>query len=274
MVTKPKPKKSVINQKQANKSNVNIKKLPTYLRIYRKTVSNLKNREAILSSVPSVYGIGPTIIWTETPDDLAIFTTAETYTNFIGFEAPFDNQFSPKYLGKILSSKRMRMKKGSILIKQTSTDTTQILVHFCAYRIDETGTLYIFDPSWHGADPGIYSTTAFYDSLETFGISYCHAEPGRTHHWQSVLPFDDYCQTWTLRWLMDDSLSRCRFPLPKTEKEARKQVLEYITHFAKMVLSNIPVYMSNLPAFKLEGNDSMIVFKTIIERPQTLKTIL
>jgi hypothetical protein len=265
----------VIKKKQIINPKVDIKKLPLYLRIYRKTVSNLKNREAILRQVPSAYDIGPTIIWTEIADDLAIFTTAETYTNFIGFEAPFNNPRSPKYLAKILSSASVRMKKGSILIKVESPEnTTRILVHFCAYRIDENGTLWIFDPSWHSADPGIYSTTAFYDSLDAFGISYRHAEPNRTHHWQSLISFDDYCQTWTLRWLMDDSLSRCRFPLPKTEKDARKQVLEYITYFAKMVLSNIPIYMSNLPAYKLEGNDPMIVFKTIIERPQTLKTIL
>jgi hypothetical protein len=263
------------SQNQIIKPKVDIKKLPTYLRIYRKTVSNLKNREAILSSVSSVYGIGPTIIWTEIADDLAIFTTNETYTNFIGFGAPFNNPRSPKYLAKILSSASMRMKKGSILIKEASPEnTTQILVHFCAYRIDENGTLFIFDPSWHSADSGIYSTTAFYESLDAFGISYRHAEPTRTHHWQSVLPFDDYCQTWTLRWLMDDPSINGVFPLPKTEKDARKQVLEYITHFAKMVLSNIAIYMSNLPAYKLEGNDSMIVFKTIIERPQTLMKLL
>jgi hypothetical protein len=323
------------SQNQIIKPKVDIKKLPTYLRIYRKTVSNLKNREAILSSVSSVYGIGPTIIWTEIADDLAIFTTAESYTNYIGFEAPFDNPRSPKYLAKILSSPSMRMKKGSILIKEASPENTtqftyetpngvspgipqftyetpngvspgipqftyetpnvvspgipqftyetpnvvspgipQILVHFCAYRIDENGTLHIFDPSWHSADPGIYSTTAFYDSLDAFGISYRHAEPNRTHHWQSVLPFDDYCQTWTLRWLMDDPSINGGFPLPKTEKDARTQILKYITHFAKMVLSNIPIYMSNLPSYKLEGNNPMIVFNTIIERPQTLKTIL
>lgn len=277
MVAKPKLKKSAIQKKTPTprvKTMVDIKKLPLYLRIYRKSVSNLKNREEILRTMPSSYKVGPTIIWTETPDDLDIFTTAETYTNFIGFEAPFNNPLSPKYLTKILSSKRMRMKKGSILIKVASPEnTTQILVHFCAYRIDENGTLYIFDPSWHSADPGIYSTTAFYNSLDAFDISYKHAETTRTHHWQSLIPFDDYCQTWTLQWLLyTDTI--VRFPLPKTEKDARKQVLEYIMEFAQIILSNIPLYMSNLPTYKLEGNDSMIVFKTIIERPQTLKQLL
>ena len=252
-----------------------LQNLPLYLRIYRKSVSNLKNREAILRGIPSTYEIGPTIIWTETPDDLAIFTTAETYTNFIGFEAPFNNPRSPKYLAKILSSASMRMKKGSILIKEASPEnTTRILVHFCAYRIDENGTLCIFDPSWHSTDAGIYSTTAFYDSLDAFGISYVHAEPDRTHHWQSIIPFDDYCQTWTLYWLLYDSVSIGGFPLPKNEKEARKQVLSYILHFTQIVLSNLSLYMSNLPSYKLEGNDPMIVFNTIIERPQTLLKIL
>ena len=276
MMLKPKSKMPVIKKKQIIKPEVDIKKLPIYLRIYRKSVSNLKNRETILSSVSSVYEIGPTIIWTEIPDELAIFTTNETYTNFIGFEAPFNNPRSSNYLAKILSSKRMRMKKGSILIKVASPEnTTRILVHFCAYRIDENGTLYIFDPSWHSADPGIYSTTAFYDSLDAFGISYTHAETNRTHHWQSLIPFDDYCQTWSLQWLMEEpTIAAIKFPLPKTEKEARTQVLEYITYFSKILLSNMPLYMSNLPTYKLEGNDPMIVFKTIIERPQTLKKLL
>jgi hypothetical protein len=73
---------------------------------------------------------------------------------------------------------------------------------------------------------------------------------------------------------MDDPSINGGFPLPKTEKDARTQVLEYITHFAKMVLTNIPIYMSNLPSYKLEGNDPMIVFNTIIERPQTLMKLL
>lgn len=275
MTTKPKPIVSSKTIHARMKPTVDIQKLRLYLRIYRKSVSNLKNREAILRSIPSTYEIGPTIIWTETPDDLSIFTTAETYTNFIGFEAPFNNPRSPKYLAKILSSKRMQMKKGTILIKETSPEnTTRILVHFCAYRIDENGILSIFDPSWHSSDRGIYSTTAFYNSLDEFGISYVHAETNRTHHWQSLIPFDDYCQTWTLRWLMDDSVTTRSFPLPKNEKEARKQVFEYITEFTKILLSNIPVYMSNLPTYKLEGNNPMIVFNTIIERPQTLLKIL
>jgi hypothetical protein len=272
MVIKPKtPSKGIVS---SSRLGANIEKLPIYLRIYRKSVSNLKNREAILSSIPSAYEVGPTLIWTENPDDLAIFTTNETYTHFISFETPFNNPRSPKYLAKILSSASMRMKKGSILIKETSTDTTRILVHFCAYRIDENGTLFIFDPSWHSADPGIYSTTAFYDSLDSFGISYRHVEVKRTHHWQSILPFDDYCQTWTLRWLMDDPSIKGGFPLPKTEKDARKQMLSYILQFTQILLSNIHVYMSNLPTYKLEGNDPMIVFKTIIERPQTLLKML
>jgi hypothetical protein len=276
MVIKPKtPSKGIVSPSRlVAKRSGNIEKLPIYLRIYRKSVSNLKNRETILSTISSAYEVGPTLIWTENPDDLAIFTTNETYTHFIGFEAPFNNPRSPKYLAKILSSASMRMKKGSILIKETSIDTTRILVHFCAYRIDETGTLFIFDPSWHSADPGIYSTTAFYDSLDSFGISYRHVEVKRTHHWQSILPFDDYCQTWTLRWLMDDPSINGGFPLPKTEKDARKQMLSYILQFTQILLTTIDVYMSNLPTYKLEGNDPMIVFKTIIERPQIVMKML
>jgi len=154
----------------------------TYFRIYRRCMSNLQIRENILRTVPSAYEIGPTLIWTETSADLDIFTTAENYTNYIGFDAPFNNPRSPKYLPKLL--KKMRMLKGTIMIKEASVDSSNrsIPVHLCAYRVDHMGTSTIFDPSWHSADPGIYSTTAFYDSLDAFGISYQHAEPKRSHH--------------------------------------------------------------------------------------------
>lgn len=246
---------------------------PVFLRIYRKTVSNLKNREKILSSLPSFYEVGPTLIWTETSDDLSIFTTEESYTNFIGFEAPFNNPRSPKYLKKILLSTSMRMKKGSILIKEaTPENTTRVPVHFCAYRIDANGVLSIFDPSWHSADPGIYSTTAFYDSLDAFGISYVHAESTRTHHWQSIIPFDDYCQTWTLKWLTYDTLAT--FPLPNTQKDARTQISSYMAGFTQIVLSDMDGFMSNLPTYKLEGNDPIDVFDTILKNPQTILNML
>ena len=280
--------------KLAASSQVVSENLRVYLRIYRKTVSNLKNREKILRSIPSAYEIGPTIIWTETPDDLAIFTTDESYTNFIGFEAPFNNPRSPKYLKKILSSKLMRMKKGSILIKEATIENTKrVPVHFCAYRIDENGMLSIFDPSWHSADPGIYSTTAFYDSLDAFGISityegkpspviprtptllrrygvltYVHAESKRTHHWQSLIPYDDYCQTWTLKWLMNDTIRT--FPLPKTQTEARSHVSAYMREFTQLVLGDMSGFMANLPSYKLEGNEPLTVFHQICAIPQTI----
>jgi hypothetical protein len=57
--------------------------MSAFIRIYRKTISNLKIREEILRSIPSKYAIGPTLIWTEVPEDLSIFTTEESYTNYI-----------------------------------------------------------------------------------------------------------------------------------------------------------------------------------------------
>ena len=247
----------------------------TYLRIYRKTISNLKIREDIVSCIPSEYSVGPTLIWTEDADDLSLFTTAESYEHFIGFELPFNNPRSPKYLKKIIE--KMRMKKGTILIKEASQkDAMHIPVHFCAYRIDDAGVFTIFDPSWHSADPGIYSTTAFYDSLDAFGISYQHAEPMRGHHWQSLLPNDVFCQTWTLQWLMNpiDS-TRCRhsFPLPKTKLEAARHIAKYMKELSTIVIKKIDIYMSVFPTYKLENHNPTVVFRSIISNAQLVKYI-
>lgn len=245
------------------------KKLSILLRVYRKTISNLKIREDILRRATSKYAIGPTLIWTEDVNDLSIFTSAENYKNYIGFEAPFSNPRSSKYLTKQLQ--KMRLTKGTILIKESATENAMhIPVHFCAYRIDEMGELVIFDPSWHSADPGIYSTTAFYDSLDAFGVSYKHAEPTRKHHWQSLLPNDVFCQTWTLQWLIQDARS---FPLPKTRIEAAKHIAGYIKGFSEIVLQHVDSYIAYLPKYKLEDNNPVDVFKTILAQHVFTKII-
>lgn len=253
----------------------------TYLRIYRKTVSNLKIREDIVSCIPSEYSVGPTLIWTEDIDDLSLFTTAESYENFIGFESPFNNPRSPKYLKKIIE--KMRLKKGTILIKEVSQkDAMHIPVHFCAYRIDDAGVLTIFDPSWHSADPGIYSTTAFYDSLDAFGISYQHAEPTRSHHWQSLLPNDVFCQTWSLQWLMQEPSSKSGFsfrsgtsgfPLPKTRLDTARHIAKYIKELSSIVVKKLDIYMYVFPKYKLENHNPTIVFRNIISNTQLVKYI-
>ena len=238
------------------------------MRIYRKTVSNLKIREDILRTYASEYEIGPTLIWTEDTDDLSIFTDAESYDHYIGFEAPFSNPRSPKFLTKILA--KMRMTKGSILIKETTPPSAMhIPVHFCAYRVDCEGTLTIFDPSWHSADPGIYSTTAFYDSLDAFGVRYKHAERDRRRHWQSILSNDVFCQTWSLRWLLIDNHS---FPLPKTKLEAAKHIAIYAKEFVR-ILSLNPEFMTILPKYKLEGRDAKSVLRSILSSKQFVKII-
>jgi hypothetical protein len=269
--------------------NSRVRKCPetslfTYLRIYRKTISNLKIREDILRSVPSEYSVGPTLIWTEDADDLSIFTDAESYTNHIGFESPFSNPRSPKYLKKILE--KMRMTKGTVLIKEsTQKDAMHIPVHFCAYCVDSDGTLAIFDPSWHSADPGIYSTTAFYDSLDAFGIQYKHAEPMRSHHWQSILPNDVFCQTWTLQWLIQESSFRSGvrsrsgfpfrsgFPLPKTRLDAAKHIAKYMKELSTIVVKKLDIYMSVFPTYKLEHHNPTVVFRAIISNAQLVKYI-
>ena len=238
------------------------------MRIYRKTVSNLKIREEILQTYESEYEIGPTLIWTEDADDLSIFTVAESYDHYIGFEAPFWNPRSPKFLTKILA--KMRMTKGSILIKETTPPSAMhIPVHFCAYRVDAEGTFTIFDPSWHSADPGIYSTTAFYDSLEAFGVRYKHAEHERPRHWQSILSNDVFCQTWSLRWLLIDNHS---FPLPKTKLEAAKHIAIYTKEFAR-ILSLNPEFMTIFPKYKLEGRVAKSVLRSILSSKQFVKII-
>ena len=252
-----------------------LSKMAAFLRIYRKFVSNLKIREEILRKTASSYAIGPTIIWTEDVADISIFTTSENYSNFIGFESPFNNPSSKQYLGKII--KKMRMVKGTILVKEATPVTTSTLinpmhipVHFCAYRVDEAGVFTIFDPSWHGADPGIYSTTAFYESLDAFNIPYSHALPNRKHHWQSRLPDDVFCQTWTLRWLYDDD---ARFPLPSTRLDAAKHIAGYIREFVRVVQRDISAYSALFPTYKLEGNSPEFVFQTILSHQGFVKTI-
>ena len=276
------PKKA-IRPTKFKSFNSRVRKCPetslfTYLRIYRKTISNLKIREDILRSIPSEYSVGPTLIWTEDADDLSIFTDSESYTNYIGFESPFSNPRSPKYLKKILE--KMRMTKGTVLIKEsTQKDAMHIPVHFCAYCVDSDGTLTIFDPSWHSADPGIYSTTAFYDSLDAFGIQYKHADPMRSHHWQSILPNDVFCQTWTLQWLIQESSfrsgfpSRSGFPLPKTRLDAARHIAKYMKELSTMVVKKLDIYMSVFPTYKLENHNPTVVFRAIISNAQLVKYI-
>jgi hypothetical protein len=247
--------------------------MSAFIRIYRKVISNLKIREDILRSIPSKYKVGPTIIWTEIPEELSIFTTDESYKNYIGFEGKFAVKNSPKYLKKII--KNMRMTKGTILIKEAPDKEASIMnikIHFCGYRIDKNGKLFIFDPSWHSADKGIYSTTAFYDELKHFGIkediNYEHAEPNRAHYWQSLLKNDVFCQTWSLRWLYYDDDKDRHFKLPDTDKKAANQIAKYIRGFSDIILNNIEKYMSVFPAYKLEGHDPKFVFKTLSDKPE------
>lgn len=267
--------RGLIKIKPTKKRSPNIKKktpqnISSSLRIYRKTISNLKIRECIIQSFLSEYTLGPTIIWTEDADDLSIFTVAESYDHFIGFESPFSNPRSPKFLKKII--RKMCYVKGTILIKEsTPACAMHIPVHFCAYRVDSVGILTIFDPSWHSADPGIYSTTAFYESLDAFGVSYKHAEPKRRHHWQSLLPNDVFCQTWTLQWLLFDGHQS--FPLPLTRKEAADHIAKYIIQFSSIVASDVAKYMNVFPVYKLEGNNPVDVFRSILSNRALTKTI-
>ena len=263
-------KPSMIASKTTNK-NIDMSVL---FRIYRKTISNLKIREEILRSVPSQYKIGPTIIWTEIPRELSIFTTDESYTNYIGFEGKFANSKSKNYLKTILE--KMRMTKGTILIKEAPDKEASIMnikVHFCGYRIDKNGKLFIFDPSWHSSDKGIYSTTAFYDSLNEYRVKYQHAEPTRKHHWQSLLLNDVFCQTWSLRWLYLENDNQ--FYLPPTNKTAAKLIAMYMKKFSGIILQNIEKYMSMFPEHKLEGQDPTAVFRTLSgKREETLTEII
>lgn len=261
--------KTVTNPIKKNK--IDNDTMSTFITIYRKTISNLKIREDILRSIGDPkYKVGPTIIWTEVPEDLSIFTTDESYDNYIGFEDEFANPRSKKYLKTIL--KTMRMTQGTILIKEESeSDSMNIPVHFCAYRVDDKGTLTIFDPSWHSEDPGIYSTTAFYDSLDAFKIEYQHAEQKRRHHWQSLLINDVFCQTWTLKWLLSDDTRD--FPLPPKRIDAAEHVAKYMKEFSRIILKNIEKYMSMFPKYKLDGQDPSNVFTTIVNK-HDLKSII
>ena len=170
----------------------------------------------------------------------------------------------------------MRMTKGTILIKEAPDNEANVMnikVHFCGYRVNEKGVLSIFDPSWHSSDRGVYSTTAFYDSLDEFGIPYQHAEPNRKHHWQSLLSDDVFCQTWSLQWLYLDS-SRS-FSLPLNGEKAAEHIAKYMKAFSVIILKNIEKYMLIFPEYKLEGHDPKTVFRTIRgKRDEVLKQII
>ena len=241
------------------------------LAIYRKFVSNLAIRETLLSSTPSRYDIGPSLIWVEIPRDLAVFTTAGV-KHYLTFDAPHDNPRSPKYLKRMLL--KNRMSKGSILIKEQTPENAPITIHFCAYIIDANGTFYVFDPSWHSADPGIYSTTAFYDSLDAFQIPYVHAEYDRAHHWQSVLRNDVFCQTWTLAWLLlDGSPNGSPFPLPNTRKEASAQLAQYIHQFVQLIQKKHKTVVPLFPVSKWDGYNPDSVFDQIQKDTCLAKTV-
>jgi hypothetical protein len=238
--------------------------LDTCLRIYRKTVSNLKIREKILNAIRSAsdYKIGPTIICTSDPDNVKLFTVDEDYTNFIGFERnPIDGK----------KMKTMKKTKGTILIQDENPgDAMNIPVHFCGYRVDEKGNLEIFDPSWHSKDRGDYSTTLFYDSLDAFGVAFKHFFEKRPRHWQSLLQQDVFCQTWSLKWLSirDDGEDLHKFYPPVKTADAIKQLTNYIKTFAKIISDKIDFYTSEFcsrHACKLEGNNIKTVFDNIIQ---------
>jgi len=229
------------------------------LAIYRKFVSNLAIRASLLAATSSKYAIGPSLIWLENPDDLSVFATAGV-KHYLTFDAPHDNPRSPKYLKRMLL--KNRMSKGSILIKEQTPENAPITIHFCAYIIDANGTFYVFDPSWHSADPGIYSTTAFYDSLDAFKIPYVHVESSRAHHWQSVLRNDVFCQTWTLAWLLNDG---AQFPLPTSRKHASDQLAKYIHQLVEMIWPNRAEMIPLFPVSKWDGHQSDLVFSNIME---------
>jgi hypothetical protein len=237
------------------------------LAIYRKFVSNLAIRESLLAATSSKYAIGPSLIWLENPDDLSVFATAGV-KHYLTFDAPHDNPRSPKYLKRMLL--KNRMSKGSILIKEKTLENAPITIHFCAYTIDQHGVFTVFDPSWHSADPGIYSTTAFYESLDAFKIPYVHVEPSRAHHWQSVLRNDVFCQTWTLAWLLNDG---AQFPLPTSRKHASDQLAKYIHRFVQLIRKTRKTVVPLFPVYKWDGCEPDMVFDLIRRDTCLEKTI-
>ena len=238
------------------------------LAIYRKFVSNLAIRDILLSQTPSKYAIGPSLIWVESPSDISLFTSAGV-DNYLTFDHPHDNPRSPKYLKRMLL--KQRMTKGSILIKEQTPENAPIKVHFCAYTIDQHGVFTVFDPSWHSADPGIYSTTAFYESLDAFRIPYVHAEYNRAHHWQSVLRNDVFCQTWTLAWLLFGTEGG--FPLPTTRNEVSVQLAKYIHRFVQLIRKTRKRVVPLFPVYKWDGCEPEVVFDRIRNDTCLEKTI-
>jgi len=213
------------------------------------------------------------LIWLETPSDLPLFTISGL-TNYLTFDAPHDNPRSQKYLKTML--RKRRMTKGTVLIKEATPENAPITVHFCGYIVDAEGTFCIFDPSWHRDDPGVYSTTAFYDSLDAFGIPYVHAEYDRAHHWQCVLRNDVFCQTWTLAWLLFDGSptgSPTGFPLPRTRKEACAQLAKYIHGFVQLIRKMPKTVIPLFPGFKWEGYAPDSVFDRIRQDARLQQTI-
>lgn len=234
--------------------------------IFKRMVSNLTIRDELLRSTnPHTLEIGPTILWIENPEkDKDIFTKNEHYDNYLSFEEDDATHYINNNKNK--NNKNLQQYdniKGSILIKEYNkkNKTGNIPVHFCAY-VYKNNVLYIYDPSWHIDDRGEYSTTAFYETLRNYEINYVMVEQNQSHHWQSLLDNDVFCQTWTLEWLLRDGVAG--FPLPKTNITAGRMIIAYLRHFIRLMKKDdIEKYVLLFPSYKWLGMSPLFIFDII-----------
>lgn len=195
-------------------TKVSLDTINSHITIYRKCVTHLGIRDEILSNNPSEeYMIGPTILYIP-QDYVNIITENKSYKNYVYINSQF---------------KLPEASKGTIFIKMSNEDSN---VHLCAYTF-KNNKITIFDPAWHPVDKkGEYSEDEFYDDLKTVIKKYKPkyqvdiVNTGGSKSIQSVLNNDIFCQSWSLKWLLEDG--NMKYPNTEDKKETITKIIEMI----------------------------------------------
>lgn len=221
----------------------------THLRIFRRLITNLHVRENILqhNNKKNEYSIGPTILYIP-KDYLNIITDNKKYKNYIFVNSSF---------------KLPENSKGTIFIK-TSMDNSN--VHLCAY-IFKNNKITIFDPAWHPKNKkGEYSEDEFYIDLQKIinkykpKYSYEIVETGGNKSIQSYLDNDIFCQSWSLKWLLEDGSMK----FPTSLNGAVIQIISILQEFTEIINNNIEnIFLLPKEKFELDMDETKITRKII-----------
>jgi hypothetical protein len=173
--------------------NISLDEINTHIRIFRRLITHLQIRENIVehNNEGGKYSVGPTILYIP-KEYLNIITENKKYDNYIFVNSAF---------------KLPEGSKGTIFIKTSTEDRN---VHLCAYTFKDN-KMTIFDPAWHPVNKkGEYSEDDFYEDLQKIikkykpKYSYEIVKTGGDKSIQSYLGNDIFCQSWSLKWLLED----------------------------------------------------------------------